>query len=135
VAARLEELLAGTNVAFAEDCLQADAAVAALLPGQILLLENVRFYKNESSKKEDERVAMARKLATYGDVFVSDAFGTAHRNSATSTCVCGEFRLSASLSHTLTISFCFFFYDSDGSAGNYGTRSRWLSHEQGNYRL
>jgi phosphoglycerate kinase len=87
VAARLEELMEGnTKVAFAEDCLQADAAVAALSPGQILLLENVRFYKNESSKKEDERVAMARKLATYGDIFVSDAFGTAHRNSATSTC-------------------------------------------------
>ena len=86
VAARLEELLQ-VPVAFAEDSMAADGAVANLQAGQVLLLENVRFYKNESSKKEEERTVMARKLATYGDVFVSDAFGTAHRNAATSKCI------------------------------------------------
>ena len=84
VAARLEELLK-TSVLFAEDSMAADDSVNSLQSGQVLLLENVRFYKNESSKKEEERLVMARKLASYGDVFVSDAFGTAHRNSATST--------------------------------------------------
>ena len=84
VATRLAELLKDTTVAFAPDALAADAQVAALQPGHVLLLENVRFYKNESSKKQDERTVMAQKLASYGDVFVSDAFGTAHRNAATS---------------------------------------------------
>ena len=84
VAARLEELLQ-TTVLFAEDSMAAEASVAQLKGGQVLLLENVRFYKNEGSKKEEERLVMARKLASYGDVFVSDAFGTAHRNSATMT--------------------------------------------------
>jgi len=83
VAARLEELLK-TKVLFAEDSMAADESVAALQPGQVLLLENVRFYKNESSKKEEERLVMARKLASYGDLFVSDAFGTAHRDAASS---------------------------------------------------
>eukprot|EP00977_Amphora_coffeiformis_P003097 scaffold578_cov167-Amphora_coffeaeformis.AAC.44 len=84
VAARLEELLK-TKVLFAEDSMAADDSVAALQPGQVLLLENVRFYKNESSKKEPERLVMARKLASYGDLFVSDAFGTAHRDAASMT--------------------------------------------------
>ena len=83
VAARLEELLK-TKVLFAEDSMAADESVAALQPGQVLLLENVRFYKNESSKKEEERLVMARKLASYGDLFVSDAFGTGHRDAASS---------------------------------------------------
>uniref|UniRef100_A0A7R9VLR6 Phosphoglycerate kinase n=1 Tax=Pseudictyota dubia TaxID=2749911 RepID=A0A7R9VLR6_9STRA len=86
VAARLEELLGGeTKVTFAPDCLDAKAAVDSLEEGGVLLLENVRFYANESSKKEDERLAMAKTLASYGDVYVSDAFGTAHRDSATMT--------------------------------------------------
>ena len=99
VAARLEELLK-TTVLFAEDAMAADTSVSSLKAGQVLLLENVRFYKNESSKKEDERLVMARKLASYGDLFVSDAFGTAHRNAASSkstsfycrhVALCGEF--------------------------------------------
>ena len=83
VATRLGELLK-VSVAFSPDALAAEDQVATLQPGQVLLLENVRFYKNESSKKQDERTVMAQKLASYGDVFVSDAFGTAHRNAATS---------------------------------------------------
>lgn len=89
VAVRLSELLNDESssrvvVKFAEDCLNADDEVASLKPGQVLLLENVRFYSDENSRKEKERLAMARKIATYGDFFVSDAFGTSHRkNSAT----------------------------------------------------
>jgi len=92
VAKRLEDLLRAEDdvsddvkVSFAEDCLNAQKYVDALQPGQVLLLENVRFYSNESSKKESDRLAMAKKIASYGDYFVSDAFGTAHRDSATMT--------------------------------------------------
>lgn len=82
VAARLEELL-GKHVFFAPDCMAADNEVAQLKPGDVLLLENVRFYADEGSKKEAERMVMAKKLASYGDYYVSDAFGTAHRDSVT----------------------------------------------------
>uniref|UniRef100_A0A7S4JAT0 Phosphoglycerate kinase n=1 Tax=Odontella aurita TaxID=265563 RepID=A0A7S4JAT0_9STRA len=85
VAKRLSELLENTKVSFAPDCLDAKGEVDGLEEGDVLLLENVRFYANESSKKEPERLAMAKTLASYGDVFVSDAFGTAHRDSATMT--------------------------------------------------
>jgi phosphoglycerate kinase len=90
VAKRLEEILKSEDpdalpVLFAEDCMNAQEYVDQLKPKQALLLENVRFYKNEGSKKEEERAVMAKKLASYGDVFVSDAFGTAHRNAATMT--------------------------------------------------
>mmetsp|Transcript_15973 Transcript_15973/g.23430 ORF Transcript_15973/g.23430 Transcript_15973/m.23430 type:complete len:371 (+) Transcript_15973:717-1829(+) len=84
VAKRLEELL-GRTVYFADDCLDAQKHVDNLKPGEVLLLENVRFYSDESSKEESDRLAMARKIASYGDYYISDAFGTAHRNSATMT--------------------------------------------------
>ncbi|RNF01546.1 phosphoglycerate kinase [Trypanosoma rangeli] len=84
VAERLQELL-DLPVTFAPDCLNAASIVEKLQPGGVVLLENVRFYHEEGSKKEEERHAMARVLASYGDVFVSDAFGTAHRDSATMT--------------------------------------------------
>jgi phosphoglycerate kinase len=84
VAKKLEEIM-GQPVAFAEDCLDAEAQVKRLRPGDILLLENVRFYSDESSKDPTERRLMAEKLASYADYFVSDAFGTAHRDSATMT--------------------------------------------------
>lgn len=84
VATRLGELL-GKPVAFAKDCMNADAEVAALKNGDVLLLENLRFYPGEGSKKKDERHQMAEKLATYADIYVSDAFGTAHRDAASMT--------------------------------------------------
>mmetsp|Transcript_10946 Transcript_10946/g.22467 ORF Transcript_10946/g.22467 Transcript_10946/m.22467 type:complete len:331 (-) Transcript_10946:1094-2086(-) len=91
VARRLEELLnedleegePRVVVKFAEDCMHAEEEVSGLEPGQVLLLENVRFYSNENAREESERMIMARKIASYGDYFVSDAFGTSHRNSAT----------------------------------------------------
>ena len=76
VAERLGSLL-GREVKFADDCVgeQAQAAVEGLKPGEILLLENTRFHPEE--KKNDEKFASA--LASLADVFVNDAFGSAHR--------------------------------------------------------
>jgi phosphoglycerate kinase len=81
VAERLAELL-GKNVAFAPDCMDAQDEIAKLKAGDVMLLENVRFYSDEASKKD---TVMSQKLASYTDYFVSDAFGTAHRDSATMT--------------------------------------------------
>ena len=107
VADHLAKLL-GKPVAFAADCAAADAEVAALKPGDVLVLENTRYHKEEQAKRkqkdgEDEATfkaakkalkaeqrVLAEKLATYGDVYVNDAFGTAHRAHA-STAVITEF--------------------------------------------
>lgn len=77
-----------TTVLFAPDCIGDDAKklAASLKPGEILLLENLRFYKEE--EKGDKE--FAQKLAQYGDVYVNDAFGTAHRAHA-STAVIAQF--------------------------------------------
>ena len=87
IVAHLSKLL-GVSVEFADDCigLQATDKAAALQPGQVLLLENLRFYKQE--EKGDE--AFAEKLSKLGDVYVNDAFGTAHRAHA-STAVIAKF--------------------------------------------
>jgi phosphoglycerate kinase len=79
------ESLLGTSIQFAEDCIGADAynKSAALQPGQVLLLENVRFYPEE--EKGDR--AFAEKLSQHGDLYVNDAFGTAHRAHASTTIV------------------------------------------------
>ncbi|SFO02707.1 phosphoglycerate kinase [Chitinophaga sp. YR627] len=84
----LVKLLDGTTVKFAEDCIGpvAETAAANLQPGEVLLLENLRFHKEE--EKGDK--AFAEKLAKLGDVYVNDAFGTAHRAHA-STAVIAEF--------------------------------------------
>lgn len=76
VAAKLAEL-SGLDVSFVQDTYGEEAAkaVEAVEPGKVLVLENVRFDKRE--KKNDPEIA--KKLASYGDVFVLDAFGTAHR--------------------------------------------------------
>ncbi|GAA4747756.1 phosphoglycerate kinase [Flavisolibacter ginsenosidimutans] len=83
----LSELL-GTDVQFANDCIGDEAVqkAAALQPGQVLLLENLRFYKQEEKGDKD----FAEKLAKLGDVYVNDAFGTAHRAHA-STAVIAQF--------------------------------------------
>ncbi|MBP5273780.1 MAG: phosphoglycerate kinase [Abditibacteriota bacterium] len=76
VAARLSELL-GIKVKKLDDCIgeEVRAAVAANKPGEVILLENVRFYKKET-KNDPE---FAKELASFGEIFVNDAFGTAHR--------------------------------------------------------
>jgi phosphoglycerate kinase len=80
IAAHLAKLL-GKPVKLAPDCLgdETKKMVAGLKGGELLLLENTRFHKEETSKDPAEREKMAKVLASYGDVFVNDAFGTAHR--------------------------------------------------------
>ena len=83
VAKRLEEL-AGVKVTLASDTVGegAKAAVAEAKPGEIVLLENVRFNAAETSKDDAEREAFAKELAALADVFVSDGFGVVHRKQA-----------------------------------------------------
>ena len=75
----------GKEVKFAEDCVGAVAEEAAknLKPGEILLLENLRFYSEEEAGDVD----FAKKLASLGDIYVNDAFGTAHRAHASTTII------------------------------------------------
>jgi len=84
----LSDLLGGTAIQFSDDCIgeQAFKKAASLQPGEVLLLENLRFYKQE--EKGDD--AFAEKLSQLGDVYVNDAFGTAHRAHA-STAVIAKF--------------------------------------------
>jgi phosphoglycerate kinase len=81
--------LIGAGITFADDCIGEEAfnTSAALKPGQVLLLENLRFYKEE----EKGDAGFAEKLAKHGDVFVNDAFGTAHRAHASTTIVANYF--------------------------------------------
>jgi phosphoglycerate kinase len=65
----------------------AKAAVDGLKEGEVLMLENTRFHKGETSKDPADREAMAKELASYGDVFVNDAFGSAHRAHASTEAV------------------------------------------------
>ncbi len=97
----------GKTIKFAEDCQSADAQVKALAYGEVLLLENLRFYAEEegkprgiekdnpnfeAAKKEikQKQIEFAKKLASYADVYVNDAFGTAHRKHG-STAVIADF--------------------------------------------
>ena len=107
----LEELL-GVSVQFANDCMGEEAAVkaAALQPGEVLLLENLRFYAEEEGKPrglaedasdEEKKAAKAavkesqkeftKKLASYADCYVNDAFGTAHRAHASTALIAKYF--------------------------------------------
>lgn len=87
IVSHLSQVL-GVDVQFANDCIGEEAVEKAknLKPGQVLLLENLRFYKEE----EKGDVAFAEKLSKLGDVYVNDAFGTAHRAHA-STAVVAQF--------------------------------------------
>ena len=93
---------------FAADCAHADAEVAALKPGEVLLLENLRYYPEEEGKpvgidKEDpayeaakkemkeKQKEFAKKLASYADCYVMDAFGTAHRKHASTAVIADYF--------------------------------------------
>lgn len=98
----------GRDVKFAPDCAKASEAAANLKPGEVLLLENLRFYPEEEGKpvgidKEDPAYADAKKamkesqkefaktLASYADVYVNDAFGTAHRRHASTAVIADYF--------------------------------------------
>lgn len=105
---RIEELL-GVKVQFAEDCMKADEQAKNLKPGEVLLLENLRFYAEEEGKPRlpetatDEEKAAAKaevkesqkefvkKLASYADCYINDAFGTAHRAHASTALIAKYF--------------------------------------------
>jgi phosphoglycerate kinase len=81
VAIRLGELLK-IEIEFSADIVGAGSKVCELKPGQILLLENIRYEAAETSKDEAERIGLATKLASYGKVYVGDGFGAVHRKHA-----------------------------------------------------
>ena len=98
----------GVDVKFAPDCGKADAEAAALKPGEALLLENLRFYPEEEGKPvgvekgtpeydaakaemKGRQKDFAKKLASYADVYVNDAFGTAHRKHASTAVIADYF--------------------------------------------
>lgn len=98
----------GHDVKFAPDCADASEAAANLKPGEVLLLENLRFYPEEegkpvgidkadpaydAAKKEmkERQKEFAKKLASYADVYVNDAFGTAHRKHASTAVIADYF--------------------------------------------
>ena len=98
----------GVKVQFAPDCAKAQEAAAALQPGDVLLLENLRFYPEEEGKpvgidKEDPKYDEAKKemkerqkefaktLASYADIYINDAFGTAHRKHASTAVIADNF--------------------------------------------
>ena len=98
----------GTPVKFVNDCMKADAEAAALKPGEVLLLENLRFYPEEEGKPvgldkgtpeyDEAKKALkatqkefAKKLASYADCWVMDAFGTAHRKHASTAVIADYF--------------------------------------------
>lgn len=98
----------GVKVQFAPDCAKAQDAAAALQPGEVLLLENLRFYPEEEGKpvgidkedpaydeakkamKESQKV-FAKTLASYADIYINDAFGTAHRKHASTAVIADYF--------------------------------------------
>ena len=109
ILAHVSECL-GVPVQFAEDCQKADAQAAALKPGEVLMLENLRFYAEEEGKPRglaadatDEEKAEAKKavkasqkefvkkLASYADCYINDAFGTAHRAHASTALIAKYF--------------------------------------------
>lgn len=100
----------GVPVQFADDCMKADAQAAALKPGEVLLLENLRFYAEEEGKPrgladdatDEEKTAakkavkesqkeFVKKLASYADCYINDAFGTAHRAHASTALIAAYF--------------------------------------------
>ena len=100
----------GVPVQFADDCQKADAQAAALKPGEVLMLENLRYYAEEEGKprglaedatdeekaaakkavKESQK-AFVKKLASYADCYINDAFGTAHRAHASTALIASYF--------------------------------------------
>jgi len=88
VVAQLAKLL-GKEVKLAPACMgpETEAMVKAIPQGGILMLENTRFHKEETSKDSAEREKMGKALAQYGDIFVNDAFGSAHRAHASTEAV------------------------------------------------
>ncbi|MEN3323801.1 phosphoglycerate kinase [Mariniflexile soesokkakense] len=93
------ESILGVEVKFVNECIgeKAEAAAASLQPGQILLLENLRFHKEEEAGDK----AFAEQLSKLGDIYVNDAFGTAHRAHASTTIVAEFFPKSKCFGYLL----------------------------------
>lgn len=89
IAAHLSKLL-GKPVKVTADCTSEETknTVSSLKDGEVILLENTRFHKEETGKEAADRDPMAKILATYGDIYVNDAFGTAHRDHASTASIC-----------------------------------------------
>jgi phosphoglycerate kinase len=77
----------GRGVTFLPSCLGQKAAIDSLPSGSVAMLENTRFHKEETAKDEATQEVLAKELATYGDVYVDDAFGTAHRAHASTAAI------------------------------------------------
>lgn len=77
----------GKTVEFADSCFGQKAKIDALPAGSVLMLENTRFHKEETAKDEAGQEPLAKELASYGDVYVNDAFGTAHRAHASTATI------------------------------------------------
>ena len=88
VAAYLEKKL-GKPVIFAgeDGCYAKKAFIESQKDGSVIMLENTRFHKEETAKEADERDKLAKELASYGEIFVNDAFGTAHRDHASTASI------------------------------------------------
>lgn len=113
----LSDLLGGTEVLFANDCMgkEAEEKTAALKPGEVLVLENLRFYEEEQGKPfladdatDEEKSAakkavkakqadFTKKLASYADCYVNDAFGTAHRAHASTALIADYFDVDSKM--------------------------------------
>lgn len=98
IVSKLEELL-GKKVQFCDDCVgeKAEQMASNLKPGEVLLLENLRFYKHEQAGNLD----FAKQLAELGDFYINDAFGTAHRAHASTTMVANFFTGKKSFGYLL----------------------------------
>ncbi|MDR0707885.1 MAG: phosphoglycerate kinase [Treponema sp.] len=77
----------GKPVVFADSCFGQKAFIDGQPDGAIIMLENTRFHKEETAKEAADRDTLAKELASYGDIFVNDAFGTAHRDHASTASI------------------------------------------------
>ena len=99
IVSELQNIL-GRKVIFCEDVLgkKTESKINALQPGQIILLENIRFYKEETNGDQ----VFAKKIASYGDCYINDAFGSAHRAHASTTIIAKFFNNNKFSGHLLS---------------------------------
>lgn len=98
IVSKVEEII-GVNIIFSEDCIgdKTNKTAEGLLPGQVMLLENLRFYKEETQGDYD----FAKALGSLGDFYINDAFGTAHRAHASTTVIAEFFPNDKCFGHLL----------------------------------
>ena len=98
IVSKVEEII-GVNIIFSEDCIgdKTNKTAESLLPGQVMLLENLRFYKEETQGD----YVFAKALGSLGDFYINDAFGTAHRAHASTTVIAEFFPNDKCFGHLL----------------------------------